>query len=41
MRWTRQGTHYLLQVRVKVLNEDLHAHFQACYTQSEVQKQVA
>lgn len=45
MRWTRQGAHYLLQVRVKVLNEDLHAQFQTWYPtfniQSEMQEQVA
>ena len=27
VRWTRRGAHYFLQVRVKVLNEDLHAQF--------------
>ncbi len=45
MRWTRRGAHHLLQVRVKVLNEDLHAQFQTWYPhfniQSEVQQQVA
>lgn len=45
MRWTRQGAHFLLQVRVKVLNEDLHDQFQTWYPQfniqSEVQAQVA
>jgi len=45
MRWTRRGAHYLLQVRVKVLNEDLQTQFQAWYPQfkirSEVQQQVA
>jgi len=45
MRWTRRGAHYLLQVRVRVLNEDLHAQFQTWYShfniQSEVQEQVA
>jgi len=26
MRWTRQGAHHLLQIRVKVLNKEFHAN---------------
>jgi len=45
MRWTRQGAHQLLQIRVKVLNEEFHAQFQTWYPRfnirSEWQQQAA
>lgn len=45
MRWTRQGAHHLLQIRVKVLNDELQDQFQAWYPyfniQSEAQRQAA
>ena len=33
MRWTPQGAHLLLQVRVHVLNDELGAAFQRWYPQ--------
>jgi len=33
MRWTKRGAHLLLQVRVKVLNEDLQTNFSNWYSQ--------
>ena len=37
MRWTRKGAHRLLQVRVQVLNDDLHKTFQQWYPHFNVQ----
>jgi hypothetical protein len=34
MRWTERGAHLLLQVRVNVLNNDLHKVFQRWYQDS-------
>ena len=31
MRWTRRGAHLLLQVRTRVLNDDLRADFERWY----------
>jgi hypothetical protein len=31
MRWTKAGAHHLLQVRIKVLNEELRATFSRWY----------
>jgi hypothetical protein len=31
MRWTKKGTHLLLQVRAQVLNEDLRSTFERWY----------
>jgi hypothetical protein len=31
MRWTKQGAHLLLQVRARVLNDDLRATFERWY----------
>jgi hypothetical protein len=31
MRWSKKGTHLLLQVRVKTLNDDLHSTFEEWY----------
>ena len=31
MRWTESGAHWLLQVRTRVLNDDLRATFQRWY----------
>ncbi|GAB5493959.1 MAG: hypothetical protein Phog2KO_41740 [Phototrophicaceae bacterium] len=36
MRWTRQGAHYLLQIRVKVINEDLQSAFRDWYPDFEI-----
>lgn len=42
MRWTRQGAHHLLQIRVKVINEDLQAAFRDWYPDFKVDsKEVA
>ena len=38
MRWTKRGAHLLLQVRVKVLNDDLQANFSNWYPQFAVKK---
>lgn len=38
MRWTKQGAHLLLQVRVKVLNDELHESFRKWYPQFEIKK---
>jgi hypothetical protein len=35
MRWTKQGAHRLLQVRVQVLNDDLRATFGEWYPEME------
>jgi hypothetical protein len=32
MRWTKKGAHLLLQVRTKVLNNELHSTFERWYT---------
>ena len=31
MRWTKRGAHLLLQVRVKVLNDELQKNFRKWY----------
>ena len=31
MRWTQRGAHLLLQVRTRVLNDDLRADFERWY----------
>ena len=31
MRWTKEGAHLLLQVRIKTLNNDLHRIFERWY----------
>ena len=36
MRWTRQGAHHLLQIRVKVINEDLQDAFRDWYPNFEI-----
>ena len=36
MRWTKRGAHLLLQVRVKVLNDELQANFSKWYPQFEI-----
>ena len=38
MRWTKRGTHLLLQVRVKVLNDELRENFKNWYPQFEIKK---
>ncbi len=38
MRWTKRGAHLLLQVRVKVLNEELQGNFRNWYPQFAVKK---
>ena len=38
MRWTKRGAHLLLQVRVKVLNEELLENFSKWYPQFEIKK---
>ncbi len=38
MRWTKRGAHLLLQVRVKVLNDELQANFSNWYPQFEIKK---
>lgn len=38
MRWTKRGAHLLLQVRVKVLNEELQKNFSKWYQQFEIKK---
>jgi hypothetical protein len=38
MRWTKRGAHLLLQVRVKVLNDELQANFSKWYPQFAVKK---
>ena len=38
MRWTKRGAHLLLQVRVKVLNEELQENFSQWYPQFEIKK---
>ena len=38
MRWTKRGAHLLLQVRVKVLNEELRENFSKWYPQFEIKK---
>ena len=38
MRWTKRGAHLLLQVRVKVLNEELQENFSKWYPQFEIKK---
>ena len=36
MRWTKRGAHLLLQVRVKVLNDELQANFSKWYPHSAI-----
>jgi len=31
MRWTKEGSHLLLQVRTQVLNDDIHQTFERRY----------
>lgn len=38
MRWTKHGAHLLLQVRVKVLNDELQENFRKWYPQFEIKK---
>jgi hypothetical protein len=38
MRWTQRGAHLLLQVRVKVLNDELQENFRKWYPQFEIKK---
>jgi hypothetical protein len=38
MRWTKRGAHLLLQVRVKVLNDELQENFSKWYPQCEIKK---
>lgn len=38
MRWTKRGAHLLLQVRVKVLNDDLQENFREWYPPFEIKK---
>ncbi|MGI8494562.1 MAG: ISKra4 family transposase [Pyrinomonadaceae bacterium] len=38
MRWTKRGAHLLLQVRVKVLNDELQANFSKWYPQFEIKE---
>ncbi len=38
MRWTKRGAHLLLQVRVKVLNDELRDNFSKWYPQLEYKK---
>jgi hypothetical protein len=38
MRWTKQGAHRLLQVRVQVLNDDLRATFCGWYAGMEQER---
>ncbi len=38
MRWTKRGAHLLLQVRVKVLNDELQENFRKWYPQLEIKK---
>lgn len=38
MRWTKRGAHLLLQVRVKVLNDELQKNFSQWYPQFEIKK---
>lgn len=38
MRWTKRGAHLLLQVRVKVLNDELRDNFSKWYPQFENKK---
>ena len=38
MRWTKRGAHLLLQVRVKVLNDELQENFRKWYPQFEIKK---
>jgi len=38
MRWTKRGAHLLLQVRVKVLNDELQENFSKWYPQFEIKK---
>lgn len=40
MRWTKRGAHLLLQVRVKVLNDELQESFRKWYPQFEIKKAV-
>ncbi len=38
MRWTKRGAHLLLQVRVKVLNDELQENFSNWYPRFEIKK---
>jgi len=38
MRWTKRGAHLLLQVRVKLLNDELQENFRKWYPQFEIKK---
>ena len=38
MRWTKRGAHLLLQLRVKVLNDELQENFRKWYPQFEIKK---
>lgn len=38
MRWTKRGAHLLLQVRIKVLNDELEENFSKWYRQFEIKK---
>lgn len=38
MRWTKRGAHLLLQVRVKVLNDELQENFRKWYPHFEIKK---
>ena len=40
MRWTKRGTHLLLQVRVKVLNNELRESFSKWYPQFAVKTEI-
>jgi hypothetical protein len=40
MRWTKRGAHLLLQVRVKVLNNELQENFRKWYPQFAVKNSV-
>ena len=41
MQWTLKGAHLLLQIRTKVLNNELEDVFRRWYPQFRVQKKVA
>lgn len=37
MRWTKEGAHLLLQLRVKTLNDELEEHFHNWYPQIKLE----
>ena len=36
MQWTQRGSHYLLQTRTAVLNEELYEHFERWYPELKI-----